>query len=129
MCIRDSFMTKDELRLLAEDGQVEVGAHTVTHPDLALLPAAEQKNEIVAGKKRLEELTGLQVESFSYPYGTRGNYSGETIRLVKEAGFVCACSNFAGAVRPGADRYQLPRMLVRNWTRDEFAERLSGFFR
>lgn len=122
------FMTLEELRLLAQGGLVEVGGHTVSHQNLALLSEAEQESEIVAGKEVLAGITGREVTSFAYPYGTRENYSEATVRIVRRAGFDCACSNLAGAVRPGFDRYQLPRMLVRNWGADEFARRLAGFF-
>ena len=33
----------------------EIGAHTLTHPDLRTLSSAEQKNEISGSKKWLEE--------------------------------------------------------------------------
>lgn len=114
----------DEIRKLAEGGLVEIGAHTVRHPVLSSLAVAEQHAEIVEGKARLEAMLDRPVQSFSYPYGCRSDYTAETIGVVRAAGFTCACANLAGLVDSDADPYQLPRVLVRDWGGDEFARRL-----
>jgi peptidoglycan/xylan/chitin deacetylase (PgdA/CDA1 family) len=117
-------LRSEEVWKLADGGLVEVGAHTVTHPVLHALPADEQRTEIRQSKASLEEILGRPVTSFSYPYGTRADYSAATVALVREAGFRCACSNFPGAVRPAADPFQLPRLVVRDWDGDQFAKQL-----
>jgi len=119
-------LSREELVRLADDGLVEVGAHTLTHALLAGLPVERQRAEIVEGRRLLEEVLGREVTSFSYPYGGRRDYTAATVALVREAGFRRACANFAGVVRPGTDGWQLPRMLVRDWDGDEFARRLRG---
>ncbi len=121
-------LTGEELRLLEQDGLVEIGAHTMTHPLLAALPVASQRAEIINSKQRLEEVLHKPVTSFSYPFGDRQAYTMESVRLVSEAGFKCACSNVEGVVRWGQDRYQLPRFLVRDWDGAEFARRLETMF-
>jgi peptidoglycan/xylan/chitin deacetylase (PgdA/CDA1 family) len=114
---------------LARGELIEVGAHTVTHSVLSALPAAAQRDEIQRSKAHLEEILGHAVSNFAYPYGTRSDYTAGTVAVVQEAGFASACSNFAGVVRHGTDRFQLPRVLVRNWTGDEFARQLKEWFR
>jgi peptidoglycan/xylan/chitin deacetylase (PgdA/CDA1 family) len=114
-------MTSDEVRRLAEGGLVEVGSHTVTHPVLSQLSSASQRHEIQASKAHLEEILGEPVRSFAYPFGGEADYSVETANILREAGFDCACSNFPGVVWGDTDRYQLPRIDVRNWDGDEFA--------
>jgi len=121
-------LTSEELSLLEQDGLVEIGAHTMTHPLLAALPVASQRAEIVNSKQRLEEVLQKPVTSFSYPFGGRQAYTIESVRLVSEAGFKCACSNVADVVRWGQDPYQLPRFLVRDWDGAEFARRLETMF-
>jgi len=121
-------LSPDEVIQLTNDDLVEVGAHTVSHSVLSALPMAVQRAEIEKSKARLEEIQGRTVTSFSYPYGSPSDYTGETVAGVKEAGFDCACSNFQGKVRMGIDPYQLPRFLVRNWTGREFESRLKEFW-
>ena len=83
----DERLSAEEIRQLAQD--FEIGAHTMTHPHLSRLDATDARREIVASKKALEFITGKPVSSFCYPYG---DYSEETKRLVREAGFSCARS-------------------------------------
>lgn len=121
-------LTSEEAQTFAQNGLVEIGAHTMTHPALSGLPVEVQRVEITASKRRLEELLEQPVTSFSYPFGGRDSYNADTVRLVKEAGFECACSNFPGHVQWRVDPYQLPRFIVRDWDGDEFARRLRGMF-
>jgi peptidoglycan/xylan/chitin deacetylase (PgdA/CDA1 family) len=113
---------------LAADGLVEVGAHTMTHPVLSELSVNSQYVEIAESKRKLEEVLGQAVTSFSYPFGGQSDYNAATMKLVKKVGFSCACSNFPGYVRWGSDPYQLPRYLVRDWDGDEFQEQLMSWF-
>jgi peptidoglycan/xylan/chitin deacetylase (PgdA/CDA1 family) len=122
-------LTPDEVIRLAGGGLVEVGAHTVTHPVLSALATEEQRSEIYSSKVRLEEMEGRPVTSFSYPYGSQSDYTAETVSIVQETGFTCACSNFGDVVWRGTDPFQLPRFLVRDWDGGEFARRLEAWFR
>lgn len=117
--------SSDEVLRLAERELVEVGAHSVTHPVLSTLPAAMQRTEILESKAHLEEILGRPVTSFAYPYGSRSDYTAETVAIVQEAGFTCACANFADVVWQGTDRYQLPRVVVRDWDGEAFARWLE----
>lgn len=122
-------LTVEEVCRLADGGLVEVGGHTVTHPVLSALPGPAQRCEIERSKDRLKELLGRPVTSFAYPYGARADYTVETVTAVQHAGFACACSNFPGTVRRQTDRFQLPRVVVRDWDGEVFARRLRQWFR
>jgi peptidoglycan/xylan/chitin deacetylase (PgdA/CDA1 family) len=121
-------LTPNEVRQLAEGDLVDAGAHTMTHPDLSVLAVEAQRAEIVGGKKRLEEVLGQPVSSFSYPFGGFRHYTADTLGLVRDAGFDCACTNVPGVVTPKSDLYQLPRFLVRDWDGEEFARQITRFF-
>jgi peptidoglycan/xylan/chitin deacetylase (PgdA/CDA1 family) len=121
-------LTGDEVAVLAGNGLIEVGSHTMTHPVLSKQSTSVQRQEINGSKQILEDLVSSPVRSFSYPFGGHADYTKQTVRLVSEAAFTQACSNFPGTVGFTTNPLEIPRMLVRNWTGDEFERRLSEEF-
>lgn len=117
-------LSLDEVRRLVDDGLVEVGAHTVTHPVLADLPVERQQDEIAGSKRQLEDALGRPVRSFAYPYGAREDLNDTTVSLVRAAGFDHACVNVPGRISRETDPFRLPRVLVRDWRGVELARRL-----
>lgn len=113
-----------ELQELVDGGWIDVGAHTVTHPVLAALTPLEQNVEIRESKRLLETVIERPVSTFSYPYGTRFDYTNHTVRSVREAGYDCACANYAGPLHRDTDGFQLPRMIVRNGDGETLLRRL-----
>jgi peptidoglycan/xylan/chitin deacetylase (PgdA/CDA1 family) len=87
----------------------EIGAHTLTHARLTAIPVPEAKNEITGSKKKLEDLFGVQVKHFAYPYG---DYNDAIVDLVKEAGFETACTCDPLVVRHGVDPFRLGRFFT-----------------
>jgi glycosyltransferase involved in cell wall biosynthesis len=108
-------LTSAELVELVANGHLEVGAHTATHPVLSLRSSRQQRDEIRQAKAQLEAAVRRPVTLFAYPYGTRRHYSSETVALVRQAGFLGACTTVEGVVRPASDPWQLPRVIVRDW--------------
>lgn len=122
-------LSKEEAVALADGGLIEIGAHTVTHSLLSAAPASVQESEIRQSKLYLEGILDRPVTSFAYPFGKRSDYTEQTVAIVREAGFACACSNFAGGVSNDADPYQLPRTYVTDCDGEEFAKRLSSWLK
>jgi peptidoglycan/xylan/chitin deacetylase (PgdA/CDA1 family) len=114
-----------QLQTLASRPLVEVGAHTLTHPQLSTLAPADQEAEIRGSRVALEELTGTPVVSFAYPYGGRSDYTPETVRLVRDAGFSGACASFPGAVTRTTAGLEMPRYHVEDWDGDGLARRIA----
>ena len=127
---RDShrWMNVDELRRLASTDGFDIGAHTVTHPFLASLAVAEQREEIVGGRRRLEAMLGAPVRTFSYPYGSRDAFDTVTTRLVRDAGYELACTATGGPAAPDGDRFRIPRNVVGNWDGPTFENWLDRWF-
>jgi peptidoglycan/xylan/chitin deacetylase (PgdA/CDA1 family) len=96
---------------------------------LAGLPREAQREEIIGGKRDLEAALGRPVNAFAYPYGSPWDVSGQTVELVRSAGFTLACANTPAPVDRETDPYWMPRCLVRNWSGGEFAARLERCFR
>jgi peptidoglycan/xylan/chitin deacetylase (PgdA/CDA1 family) len=118
-------LSASEIGELSNGGLIEIGCHTVTHPQLSKLTSDAQWREICQSKASLEEILGKPVTAFAYPYGRERDYTGETITIVRNAGFDCACSTSVGVVRRSADPFQLPRLQVPDVDGDSFARILS----
>lgn len=120
-------VTETELRTLAASRWVTLGAHTITHSPLSALPVARQEAEICGSKKQLEEITGKRIEVFSYPFGSRNDYTRSSRDICQQAGFLKTAANFPGQAHRWTDPHQIPRHLVRNWTVEQFARQLKLF--
>jgi peptidoglycan/xylan/chitin deacetylase (PgdA/CDA1 family) len=118
-------LTAEELARLSRVPGIDIGAHTVTHPTLAALPVSEQRREIAASRARLTADLDLPIHAFAYPYGAAGNYTNETVALVREAGFLAACTTRASAVDTASDLFRLPRLQVEDWDAAHFGRRMS----
>jgi peptidoglycan/xylan/chitin deacetylase (PgdA/CDA1 family) len=122
-------LTADEVRELHTHG-IEIGAHTVTHPDLTTLPYAEALGELVGSKRALEAVVQAPVEVAAYPFGRAND---ETRAAAREAGFRAACRTLGRG--SWADPFDLPRQAMENRAsllglrlkRDDRYERLMRF--
>lgn len=121
-------MTRAELLHLAQDGLVELGAHTVTHRVLATLPAEDQRAEILESRSRLEAIINHPVLAFAYPYGQTEHFTDETVRIVQNSGFQVACTAVQGLVEPGNDLFWLCRCEIQNWDMAAFRKHLEWLF-
>lgn len=117
-------LTLDELRELASRPGVEIGAHTLSHPSLALLPALEQERELTIAKARLEEMLGRPVTLLAYPFGKPGDVSDETERLARRAGYRAAFTTVPRRLVPSSPLFALPRLTVHEWPAEMLAKRL-----
>jgi len=122
-------MDAGEILELTEGGVVDIGAHTMTHTCLSALPPGAQTSEIESSRQVLEKLVGRPVRSFAYPYGGRGDIGVETPGLVEAAGFEIACTTSSGFVTRSADRFRLPRLVVRDWDGRTFEREVETVIR
>jgi peptidoglycan/xylan/chitin deacetylase (PgdA/CDA1 family) len=121
-------MTSRELVELAGRPGITIGAHTVTHPVLALLDEAAQREELSACRAALARTTGRSVDALAYPFGTRADVSRASTRAARLAGFDVAFANEPATAWRGSSRWRVPRILVRDWSAEEFARRLAAWW-
>jgi peptidoglycan/xylan/chitin deacetylase (PgdA/CDA1 family) len=121
-------LTADEVRRLAGHPLATVGAHGVTHTALAALDEDAERDEIAGSRRRLEAWTGRSVTTFSYPFGTRVDFTRRSVRLCRAAGFLKAAANRPGCAHRWTDPYALPRHVVRDWSGTEFDRMLTRLF-
>jgi peptidoglycan/xylan/chitin deacetylase (PgdA/CDA1 family) len=117
-------MSENELRRLARNGLVEIGAHSLTHPALSAMPPALQAHELGASKARLEDVLGMEIRGCSYP---QGQSSTNVQQLAREAGYDFACGSVASAVGSRSNLFHLPRVSVRDWTEARFTGLLDHY--
>lgn len=95
------------------DMDVEIGAHTLTHPQLDAMRIDLARNEIQGSKHLLEDYLGREVPSFAYPHGFQ---SARLRSEVATAGYTSACG-VMNALSSDSDRvFCLARLTVRNTT-------------
>ena len=92
---------------------ISFGGHTRNH---AYLPSISSDNELlwdeVAGaKKEIEKNTGLPVYYFCYPIG---GFDEKVKEVVREAGYLAACTTNRGFVDFNKDLYELKRVKITN---------------
>jgi peptidoglycan/xylan/chitin deacetylase (PgdA/CDA1 family) len=121
-------MTARELRELRQENLIEVGAHTISHPVLSTLPLDSQRHEISESRKLLQEIADQPITGFAYPYGGDGDYTRETVDIVRKAGFESAFLVGSGLVRRESEAFRLSRNWVGNWNGEQFAGRLQRWF-
>lgn len=108
----DLMMNWDEARTLAKSGHI-VGAHTMTHPNMAYVSAEDARRELADSKSKLEKELGRPVLHFSYPHpALRPQWNQTTLNLTIELGYSTAVTTTSGAVRAGANPFTLPRTYV-----------------
>ncbi|HEV2974712.1 MAG TPA: polysaccharide deacetylase family protein [Solirubrobacteraceae bacterium] len=92
---------------------MSIGGHTVTHPILARIPAAEQRREIAGSRARLREELDVAMDWFAYPVGSRDAFSERTKQILREHDVRLAFSFYGGYARAGAwDPFDVPRVHV-----------------
>jgi peptidoglycan/xylan/chitin deacetylase (PgdA/CDA1 family) len=97
-------MNEAELCELAGAGW-ELGAHTISHPDLSTLDYEACQHEIVGSKVALEDITGAPVQTFAYPFG---RYGSPALAAVRDAGMLAAVTTGSGRW----DRFEITRAMV-----------------
>ncbi len=103
---------------------IEIGSHTVSHPDLTKLSAAELQRQLDDSKVTLEAILGHPVLDFCYPSGA---VNPTVVHAVQAAGYQSATTTHGGStVHSAADRFEWTRVRVSGGEPlTEFAARLG----
>jgi peptidoglycan/xylan/chitin deacetylase (PgdA/CDA1 family) len=96
--IVEHFMNWDELRELASDPLITIGAHTVSHPLLSALDESAAFAEMTRGRSRLEEELNVPIKHFAYPFGAKLDCGPREFALAARAGFMTAVTTRKGNI-------------------------------
>lgn len=86
---------------------IEIGAHTVTHPNLTLEPVDRVRWEMETSRRTLQTLCGAEVNGFAYPAGWSDP---TTLAQARAAGFRYAVATTSGFSAPQRDLFSLSRV-------------------
>src|SRR5436190_2599042 len=98
-------MSWDELKAFAADPLVTIGAHTITHSNLAKQSEEAALRELVTSRADLEAALGRPVVHLAYPYGDRFAAGPREFALARTAGFKTAVTTRPGMIFPESAGY------------------------
>ena len=91
-------MTRAELARLLSDPLASLGAHTMTHPNLARVCVERLSDEMRQSADAISKYLGKPVTTFSYPYGGKKAVSARETQAAKECGFAVAVTTQPGVL-------------------------------
>ena len=109
---RDHCMSWDELKPVAGNPLVTIGAHTITHCNLAQQSETIARDELALSRARIEAVLQRPAIHLAYPYGDKPAAGPREFALARAAGYKTAVTTRPGMVFPeSADHMTaLPRV-------------------
>ena len=97
---RELCLSWDELKPFADDPLVTIGAHTISHCNLARQSEATASFEIATSRARIESALQRPVLHFCYPYGDKAAAGPREFAATGAAGFKTAVTTRPGMIYP-----------------------------
>jgi peptidoglycan/xylan/chitin deacetylase (PgdA/CDA1 family) len=114
-------MSWDELKLFAADPLVSIGAHTISHCNLAKQTEETASHEMTESRARIENALQRSVLHFAYPYGDRIAAGAREFQLARSAGYKTAVTTRPGMIFTESAEHlaALPRVSLNGNYQDE----------
>src|ERR1700733_4442273 len=97
---RELCMSWDELKAFAQDPLIGIGAHTVTHCNLARQSKEIACQEMATSRARIENALQRPAVHLAYPYGDKIAAGAREFTLAQAAGFKTAVTTRPGMIFP-----------------------------
>lgn len=117
-------MNSKELKELSKEPLITLGAHTHTHHSLGFMSVEEQQKEIRDSISLLEEIVGERVEVFSYPFGTKSDYTIDTLSILEKEGIKKSATTKMKMWDEQDNDLVTPRISIKSCTLTEFKDLL-----
>jgi peptidoglycan/xylan/chitin deacetylase (PgdA/CDA1 family) len=127
--VEDEIMTADELRRLLLDPLAQLGAHTLTHPNLARVSSERLYREISGSAARIADYCDRIPKALSYPYGGRNAVGVRETNAASERGFTVGVTTQPGILNSVKLKTfaQLPRISLNgNYQRKRYVRALAS---
>ena len=104
-------MTWEEVRQLSSEGII-FGSHTINHPQLKYFSEKDIEYEVKSSKEKIENETGIRVESFSYPFAFPEDkeFGINLGKILEKCGYANGVSTIIGTANKNQDKYFYPRL-------------------
>jgi peptidoglycan/xylan/chitin deacetylase (PgdA/CDA1 family) len=103
-------LSDQQVRRMLESGVWELGGHTETHANLAVISDQDKQREVCSAKDRLAQQFNTEITSFAYPFGI---YMDDDPELVCASGYTNAVTTVEG-INTSLDRkrFELDRIKI-----------------
>ena len=119
------YMTWEQVTDLARSG-MEIGSHTITHPDLTSLSPSVLESQLLVSKETLQEKVGVPVRALSYPGGA---FNADVEAAAQRAGYEVAVTTRYGANHPAGKPMELSRVRIQGTDQlGSFKWKIEQFF-
>ena len=95
---REYCMSWEELKSVANEPLVDIGAHSVSHCNLALQDEETARGEMATSRERIENVLQQPVVHFAYPFGDRYAAGTREFALAQACGFRTAVTTRPGMI-------------------------------
>lgn len=113
---KTEYMNQNQIDALSA-ANMEIGSHTLSHPDLSKLDATSARKQIFNSKEK--------AASFCYP---AGKYNSTTIDLVQQAGYTTAVTTHSGIASQDSNGFELPRVRIEDYSGKTFGDIINAAF-
>ena len=98
-----------QIYAMSQNPLCTIGAHTMTHPNMATLSDNQQRMELEGSIDRLERLIHKKIKHITIPYGS---YNRTTVQLVSKLNIRSNVKGWGGSIRVNMQPLDIPRIIV-----------------
>ena len=112
--LAEDAMSWAEVRELAADPRVTIGAHSGSHRPMSALSEEEARIEMTGSRARIETMTGIRPRHFALPFGAPDTWLPAHSRMAEQAGFASMVTTVPANVPAdrAVDSFALPRFTI-----------------
>ena len=110
----------NQIKKISECEYITLGAHTINHFSLGYMNGQAQKKEIIGCIKKLHQISGKDIEYFSYPFGSKNDYNEMTKAILLENGIKAAFTTETRFLGEVEDEFAIPRINCENCDGEEW---------
>ena len=113
---KSAYMDQTQINEMEKAG-MEIGSHTLSHPDLTKININDAQGQIFDSKQN--------ALTFCYP---AGKFNDTTVNLVKDAGYLAAVTTKIGIASEKSNLFQLPRVRVEDTSAQVLKDKIDYAF-